>query len=581
MLQLRHILRMKGANMAGDNTPTYKDIIKTFGNISFKVTTMSDLWSQIVRQLDASHLCEQMHVGKLDIDVITESNIFDIDGSDEIFTYDTGLPLNEDGVVSQSYSTISTGKGVVHAYPLEGHFFSDEDMEVLLSFGNIIHLFMSRLRLSINVEKSKYIDMMTGLYNTAGVRMEGKKLEAVGELYYMACIFINLKGFSYINKRIGMRNGDEVMRRYAKLISTLVSMNRGVAARLGGDRFFLIIPKTQLESALAILEDVQVDIQIFDHTEHINVNAWIGVFETTETDGIDDAMNGAAIANGVAKSTGSYHAVYFKKNMMEHSLREKRIVAGFDDALKNGEFFPYYQPKVALDTGEMVAAEALARWHNHGELLLPDEFISALAENGKMIELDLFMLESVCRDIRSWIYSGINPVPVSVNYAKENLIHRQLAEETIAIIKKYDIDPSLIEIELTELANYEDPQSLREFIELMHENGIRVSMDDFGTGYTSLNLLKDMSFDVVKMDQSIISRISSSDDTKDKILLKHMLLMLSELGTEIVVEGVETCDQLDFIRSIDDKVFIQGFLYDEAMGRDDFEKRLKDKQYSI
>ena len=562
-------------------TLSFQDLLKLFGSLKYDAASIDELWDQLLKRLHETKLLEQMKVGRLDINIMYEGGVFDNDYRDDYYNYDSGLPLNNAGVVHKSYPVLSNGRGVVDAYPLEGCTFSEEDMQVLLAFGNIIYLLMSRIRLGINMERSKYMDVMTGLYNTAGVRMEGKKLEAVGELFFMSVIFINLRGFSYTNKRIGMKNGNEVLVRYAQLLNTLVGMDRGLAARLGGDKFLLIIPKTQLGTALSILEDVQIDIQIFDHTEHVAVNAWIGYYEINETDGIDEAMEGASVACGVARATGNYHAVRFLPNMLEHSMREKRLVASFDQAIKNREFYPLYQPKVALDTGKMVAAEALVRWENHGEVLMPDDFIPALADNGKMIELDLYMLECVCRDIKKWKDDGQPIVPVSINYSRENLIRRQLVDDTLGMLDKYDIDHSLIEIELTELANYEDPKSLENFIIQMHEHGIRVSMDDFGTGYTSLNLLKDMSFDVVKMDRSIISRISKDVESRDEILLRHMITMLSELGTDIVVEGVETKEQLEFIRSISPQIAIQGFLYDEPLSRDDFEARLADSNYKL
>ncbi|MCR5099696.1 MAG: EAL domain-containing protein [Lachnospiraceae bacterium] len=567
--------------MEQQNILSFKDLIKLFGSLNFKVTTIDELWDQLLRRFHETKLLEQMKVGRLDINIMIEASVFDLDERDDYYNYDSGLPINAAGVVHQSYPTLNNGRGVVDAYPLADCTFSEEDMSLLMAFGNIIYLLMSRIRLGINVEKSRYMDLMTGLYNTAGVRMEGKKLEAVGELFCMAVIFINLRGFSYTNKRIGIKNGDQVLIRYARLLNTLVGMNRGLAARLGGDKFLLIIPKSQLDTALSILEDVQIDIQIFDHTEHVAVNAWIGVFENSETDSIDEALESASVACGVAHATGTYHAVRFQPTMLEHSIRAKRLVASFDVAIKNHDFYPCYQPKVALDTGKLVAAEALVRWENHGEVLLPDDFIPALSDNGKMIELDLYMLECVCRDLRRWLDVGLPAVPVSINYSKENLIRRQLVDETLGMLKKYNLDPSLIEIELTELANYEDPRALEEFITQMHANGIRVSMDDFGTGYTSLNLLKDMSFDVVKMDRSVISRIGDKNESRDEILLRHTLMMLAELGTDIVVEGVETREQLEFIRGINDKLAIQGFFCDEPLSCDEFEARLTDKSYSL
>ncbi len=296
--------------MSEDKTLTYRDIIKLLGSINLKVSNINDLWNQLVRKFDASGLFSQMHVGRIEIDVMIESGVFNMDGSDEFYTYDSGNPVNESCAVRQNYPSVNGGMGRVTAYPVENYIFTDDDIEVLRGFGNIISLFMARIRLSANVEKSHYIDMNTGLNNADGLRMEGSKLEAVGELFNMSVIFINLRNFNEINTTIGVRQGDEVIKRFAKLLNTLVSMNRGIAARLGGDRFVLFIPKSQLENALSILEDVRIDLQILDRTEHIHLHSWTGVFTPSETDNFDDCINGAAIACDMAHEGKSYVPIY-------------------------------------------------------------------------------------------------------------------------------------------------------------------------------------------------------------------------------------------------------------------------------
>ena len=295
----------------GDNSIlSYRDVIKLFGSINLNVSSENDLWNQLVRKFDATGLCRAIGVGRIEIDVEIESGVFDIDGNDEYFTYDLGEPVNEDEPLRGTYTSVNGGIGKVVAYPVAGYTFTGDDKEVLYSLGNIISLLMARVRLSSNVEKTHYVDMMTGLYNTPGMIMEGKKLEAVGELFDMAIIFMNLRDFTGINKRISMKKGDEVMKRFAKLLNTLVSMNRGVAARLGGDKFLLIIPKSQLDTALTILSSVQEDIQILDHTEHIEIRAWIGVCRAKETDTFDEVMDGASAACEKAHAIGADEPVF-------------------------------------------------------------------------------------------------------------------------------------------------------------------------------------------------------------------------------------------------------------------------------
>ncbi len=296
------------------NNLSYKDVIKLFGNINLNVSKMDEFWDQFVRKRTGTKLCENMKVGLLEITISIETSSYDIDDTDEFFVYDSGLPVNEAGVAQHSYPTLNNGKGHVSAYPLEGMNFDDDDMAVLLSFGNIVYLMMERVRLGINIEKGKYMDLMTGLYNTPGIRTEGQKLAAVGELHHMAVLFINIRNFSGINDRIGMKNGNIVMIRYAKLLNTLSNMDRGLAARLGGDKFLLIIPKTQVDAAIAILKNIEFEIQILDHSETINVRAWIGIFEVSEIDSIDDAIGNASKTCEQARRRGLEDPLVYNKD---------------------------------------------------------------------------------------------------------------------------------------------------------------------------------------------------------------------------------------------------------------------------
>lgn len=296
--------------MSDANSLTYRDVLDLFGTLNSNVASVDELWSQFSRKLEATRFLESINVARLEISIIIESSIYDYDGSDDFYSYDSGLPANESAVAHKSYPTNDNGHGEVDAYPVAGYEFTDDDIAQLYSFGNLIYVFMSRIRLAANIEKIKYMDLLTGIYNTAGMRREGKRLEAVGELFSMAVIFLNLRSFTAVNKRVGMKNGDLILNKYAKLLHTLSTMNGGIEARLGGDKFLLIIPKSQLDTALSILSHVQLDVQILDHSESVDVHAWMGVHNTTETDGIDDALSAASAACEKARGTGSDEPVY-------------------------------------------------------------------------------------------------------------------------------------------------------------------------------------------------------------------------------------------------------------------------------
>ena len=183
------------------------------------------------------------------------------------------------------------------------------------------------------------------------------------------------------------------------------------------------------------------------------------------------------------------------------------------------------------------------------------------------------MLEEVCADLRKWLDSGIEPVRISINYSTLNLQNPRLADDTMAILEKYDIDPGYIEIELTETNGFEDNERMSKFISKMHEYGITISMDDFGTGYSSLNIFKNLDFDVVKLDKTFIDNIENGIE-KDTVIMINMIKMLKELKIEIIAEGVETTKQLDFLRKHGCN-FVQGYYFSKPVSREEFTEKLK------
>ena len=204
------------------------------------------------------------------------------------------------------------------------------------------------------------------------------------------------------------------------------------------------------------------------------------------------------------------------------------------------------------------------------------EFIPVLEREGTVCTLDFYVLDKVCRAIRSWIDRGIKPVRVSTNFSKVHLKNPALADRIFAVIDKYGIEPKYIEIELTEMSGYDNYENLAQFIKVMRERGVHTSIDDFGTGYSSLNLLTDLDVDTVKLDKSYSIRLDNHEE-KTKILIRNIVNMVHDLGFKVIAEGVETDEQAEFLREIGCST-VQGYLYDRPLPLDQFEQRLE-KEY--
>ena len=263
--------------------------------------------------------------------------------------------------------------------------------------------------------------------------------------------------------------------------------------------------------------------------------------------------------------------------MSTRIYRQKQIEDRFEEALAGDEFRIYLQPKVDTLTGKIVGAESLARWFCNGIVLYPTEFVPILEREGMVAHLDLYVLKKTCEYLKNWIDKGIEPVQVSVNFSRKDLEYKNLAKEITDIIDSYGIDRNLIEIEVTETASEDERILMTSFLSTLKEQRVATAIDDFGTGYSSLSTLRDFPVSVIKIDRSFIN--NEELNRSDEIVLKNIVSMANELGIAVVTEGVERPDQTRLLNSVGCHV-VQGFLYDNPMPMEDFEKRLVKGSYN-
>ncbi|MDD3429972.1 MAG: EAL domain-containing protein, partial [Oscillospiraceae bacterium] len=413
---------------------------------------------------------------------------------------------------------------------------------------------------------------LTGLYNRSTFYAKtAKMLQSNRDISYVLITW-DIARFKVINDLFGSAVGDRILQTIAmKLDSMLCDV--GTYSRLAADNFAVCIPQEYMT-----VEEMRAQLDEF--LGYLNINydipLYAGVYEIEDVNLPVDQMCDRA---NMAKDTvlGSYvrrYAVYddaLRKTLLE----EQEMVGEMDTALASGQFCVYLQPIYSLTSGTPIGAEALVRWiHPQKGMISPAAFIPLFERNSFITELDYFVWEEVCSFIHKRMEQNLPIVPVSVNVSRVNLYNPYLCDMIVALTEKYNIPTAMLKLEITETAYTEDPHQLLEVIDQLQEKGFIILMDDFGSGYSSLNMLKDIPANVLKLDMRFIDDIE--ENSRGGNVLSSVVRMAKWLNMDVIAEDVETKEQLAFLRSIGcDSV--QGFYFARPMEKDKFELLLGDK----
>ena len=455
---------------------------------------------------------------------------------------------------------------------------SDDEFEKVDLTAKTLLSFISRSRFQDFAEELAFYDddgfrNIRSLFNY--LAFKGKP----GELDNMSSVNYNIRHFSLVNEEFGRNAGDKVLHAHYEHISGLTG-ETGITVRLGGDAFVCICDRSVLPELLEYLNEANVPYDQDGNT--LSLTSCAGVFNIPDGYAVrnpNDIMGKIMHAYNIARNGGHKNIVFFEENLLSERDYAKRIQQHFSESLRNHEFKVFYQPKVNIN-GELCGAEALCRWFRNGEIIQPAKFIPVLEETSDICKLDFYMLEQVCSHIRKWIDEGREVVRVSVNLSRKHMMDVNLLDSIMEIIGRYDIPHEYIEIELTETNTDVEFKDLQRIVGGLQNERIYTSVDDFGMGYSSLNLIRVIPWNVIKVDRCFLPCDEESENSTCNIMFKHVVSMAKEMGLECIVEGVETPAQLEVLRDNNCEL-AQGYLFDRPMPIEEFEKRLDRKTYFI
>ncbi len=387
-----------------------------------------------------------------------------------------------------------------------------------------------------------------------------------------AVVYFDVQRFKAINSMFGMLEGDRLLRYIAEHVLQLVGP-AGFACRSNADRFvfYTECSREQLEEHIENLFD---DIASFGLPVEILCNAGIYRPEGV-TIAANTAVDCAILAQNTVKGSFTSRFCYYSKSLSERLLSEQEIAGAMRQALTSGQFLVYYQPQYNHTTQRLVGAEALVRWlHPEKGLIPPGQFIPVFEKNGFISRLDAYIFDRVCAFQKTRLDQGIDIVPISVNLTRYDLFNRGFLERLEATRHRYDVPAKYVRIEITESSALGGSHFINEALAKLHSYGYTVEMDDFGSGYSSLNILKDINFDVIKLDMSFVKEETDGGRTgRGGTILSSVVRMINWLQLPMIAEGVETMEQADFLRSIGCD-YIQGYLYSRPLPEREFNELL-------
>lgn len=415
-------------------------------------------------------------------------------------------------------------------------------------------------------------DRLTGYPNYQALVREAPPLikRAPGEY---AIVYLDIYRFKTINDTLGYEAGDQVLIAASDILKEMIQQDERFA-RLYADVFVLLLRYTDQRSLAERMEGLAVQLARITLPDSSFKPLFCGgIYMLPENYGsIDKACDRANYAKDSISQHFTNSFVFYDDVMRSRILAEKELESSMQGALERGEFVPFYQPKVEIFTGRVAGAEALVRWqHPEQGLLLPGVFLPFYEKIGFIVKIDLFVFEQVCRDLQVWLSGNHEGVPVSINFSRRHMQDPDLPKRLKDIADHYQVPTRFLEVEVTETEELESVETASAFVAALKNYGFKVSIDDYGTGYSSISFLQQLPIDALKLDRGFMLNAMESDKARD--IMRYLVTAVQRNGVRVICEGVEIKEQLEFVRSLDCR-FVQGYFYSIPLPKEEFEKYL-------
>lgn len=409
--------------------------------------------------------------------------------------------------------------------------------------------------------KLAYIDKVTNIENNNYFLEKGTEL--LKQQFEGHLLIIDVGKFKIFNKKYGRVVGDNLLKNIGKKLKEILGEKR-IITRLANDIFAVILEEKEQKELTEIIEKLLKELSNIEMEKNkykILISIGVSKIEKEDKD-IFEILDKAIIARDEAKKNFNKKYHIFNQELENQIIKEHDIELIMEEGIQNQEFKVFYQPKVNAKNEKVEEAEALVRWERENKLIPPNEFIPVFEKNKFIIQLDKYIYEQVCKDMKEWKEKYNKKIKISVNISKQHIVQDGFIEEYYKITKKYNINPNEIELEITETTELDERFGISKILEKLKEKGFKISIDDFGTGYSSLSMLQQIPVDVIKIDKSFV------DQTK---MLEIMILIAKKMDLKTVAEGVETNEQVQILKKLEVDL-LQGFYYSKPLEKTEFEK---------
>lgn len=559
--------------MDGRDNETYyrllKEMLQTF--------VREDIYDYEEVKVHFKDIAEHYHLTKATAEFYRSQSHERIGDGDHYVGYENGEESKV--LLTIRVVTQTTAVAIGTVYGAIDREYTDEEIKQLELFLRTILFFVSRKKIQNALERIAYYDE----YGYPNIRSFMRNIDNSYKeegIYGYTAICYDIRHLALINREIGHDNGSKVMRMVFEMMQAMVGEN-GIVCRFNGDTFFAKFKNEYLDSILSILKGTSITYD-GETQRKVFVSASVGVYVIpknykmgSSADIVDKIL--PAVNAAKAEATG---VVYYTDKVIQDREDQMSMHRLFPIALSNHEFKVFYQPKIDVATGKISGAEALCRWFRDGKIVPPGEFIPILEQNADICQLDFYMLDQVCKDIKRWSETGRNVVRVSVNFSRKHLLDPYFMDKILKIIKDNGISYEYVEVELTETTTDVEFLDLKRIVGGLQKEGICTSVDDFGMGYSSLNLIREIPWDVLKIDKCFLPAEGETYNEITSTMFKHIISMAKDIGLECITEGVETKDQVEILRQ-NGCQFAQGFFFDKPLPVEEFEKRLEKGFYEI